>query len=89
MSRSSSMKSLLYNPFVGLRSNVDTLDLILASLFSCLIITFQGGGITIANLIVSFLCFPSTFLYIPGPVMKALDCGFLAPKFSRTNKSGC
>ena len=35
------------------------------------------------NLTELFLYFFSSFPYLPGPVMKALDASFLAPKFSR------
>ena len=35
-----------------------------------------------ANLTDFLLHFSSTFLYLPGPVMKALDPSFLTPKFS-------
>ena len=39
-----------------------------------------------ANLVEFFLYFSSTFLYLQGPVMKALDPRCLAPKLSRQNR---
>ena len=45
---------------------------------------FRVAELRPSNLTELFLCFSSTFLYLPGPVTKALDLSFLAPKFSRT-----
>jgi hypothetical protein len=36
-----------------------------------------------------FLYVPSTFLYPPGPAMKALDRSFVALNFARTNAEYC
>ena len=40
-----------------------------------------------ANLMEFFLYFFATFLYLPGPVMKAIDPSLLALKFSRKDKN--
>ena len=53
-------------------------------ILSCLVVVFRGGGATTCKfdtvLPLFFFYLP---VYVPGPVMKALDPSFLAPKLSR------
>ena len=57
---------------------------LLVKLFSSFVIMLNVANLQPSSLTELFLCFSSTFLYLPGPVTKALDLSFLAPKFSRT-----
>ena len=76
----------LSTPFRALYAQTLILvGLVLDILLSFLVMTLKVAELRPANLLEFFLYFSPTFLYLPGPVLKALDPNFLAPTCSRTS----